>query len=67
MVLSEVDPELKHAGTDALDVREISGAKTSQGGCHLGRSLRIQTTEPIRERTATDGLKILPNLDHPLW
>ena len=63
----EVDLNSKHTRTDTLDVREISGGKPSQGGCHFGRGLRIQTSEPIREGTATVGRKILPNFDHALW
>ena len=63
----EVDSVLEHAGTNALNAREIAGGKPGQSGCHFGRSLRIQMSEPVRKRAATLAIEVFSNFAHPLW
>ena len=60
----EVDSVFEYSRTNTLNVRKISGGKPCQGSRHFGRSIRVQTSKPIREGTATIEFKIFPNFDH---
>ncbi len=39
---TKIDPQFEHAGTDALDVRDIAQGQPGQSCRHLGGGLRVQ-------------------------
>lgn len=43
---SKVDPVLEYAGSNALDIREVSARQSSDRRSHLRGGLRIEIVEP---------------------
>ena len=65
---AEVDLVLKHAGTNALDLREIPLRHTCKRNRYLGCRRGAQSFEPMGETFVSVFINVAAKLDHSnLW
>ncbi len=64
---AEINSAFNDAGTNSLRVRKITLFDPNQRGGNFCRRRRIESAEPLRKRTVTIRINVLPARDHGKW